>query len=103
MDIKASELVEIINACGKNGVSHFKCGEIDIGFNGFVIQTENDYPEVVEKVDKVVTTDPNFKLQEDLEVAGDEVELMMITDPAGYEELINSNQLEESETMEDSE
>ena len=68
MDIKASELIEVINACGKNGVSSFKCGEVEILFNGFVIQTENDYPKMVENVDKLVTTDPNFKLQEEIEV-----------------------------------
>lgn len=103
MEIKPSELVEIINACGKNGVSHFKSGEIDIGFNGFVIQTESDYPKVAEQVDKVVVADPNFELQERIEEESDDTELMMITDPAAYEEQLLKGQLENSETMEDSE
>ena len=33
MDIKADELVNIINACGKNGVSSVKIGEIELAFN----------------------------------------------------------------------
>ena len=91
MDIKADELVNIINACGKNGVSSVKIGEIELAFNGFVFQTESDYPVTADKVDKVVTTDPNFQNQLDLEKGLEDDEQLMLLDPAGYEEKLLSS------------
>lgn len=103
MEIKAADLIKIIDACGKNGVSNFKCGEIEIGFNGFVIQTQKDYPEMVESVKEHVVADPNFELQEKVESESLNAELLMITDPAEYEKLFLEGKLEESETMTDNE
>lgn len=101
MEMKGTDLIKVIDACGKNGVSHIKIGDVEISFNGFVIQTESDYPKVAQQVDEVVTTDPNFDLQERVEVEGNDTEMMMLNDPLGYEEAVMRNELEDSETMED--
>ena len=57
-NLKSSDLVKIIEACGKNGVSHFKAGEIEIQFNGFVKHSEKDYPTKVEPISQTVPVDP---------------------------------------------
>jgi hypothetical protein len=104
MDLKAKELVEIINACGKNGVSHIKIGEIDMKFNGFVIHTETDYPKNVAKIsDSHVPVDPNFDHQVNFENAEEEMESLMVTDPAAYEEALFALQLDDSDSNMDSE
>lgn len=101
--MKANELVKIINACAKGGVSSYKNGDVHITFNGFVIQTERDYPEMVESPERVVVKDPNFDLQTEMELDHQDMEDLMILDPAGYEEKLMNDQLQESESMEDNE
>lgn len=98
MDIDGKEIVKIIEACGKSGVSQFKCGEIEISFNGFVIQKESDYPVKMSQVEKVAITDPNFDLQTNYETDSEDMETLMITDPAAYEEKLFKDELEESNT-----
>lgn len=101
MDIDGKEIVKVIEACGKSGVSQFKCGELEISFNGFVIQKESDYPVKIDQVADSVVSDPNFGLQNDYEVDGEDMETLMITDPAAYEEKLFKNELEESQTHTD--
>lgn len=101
MNIESKELVKIIEACGKNGVSHFKAGEVEIQFNGFVKHTETDYPSKVDQVSHTVKVDPNFNLQQESEIEADDTENLMITDPAAYEESLFKDQLEDSETHTD--
>lgn len=103
MTIDSIDLVEIIEACGKNGVSHFKAGEVEIQFNGFVKHTEKDYPTKVEPVLQNVPVDPNFQLQETSEIMSDEIENLMITDPAAYEAALFKDELEDSQTHTDNE
>ena len=101
MTIESKELVKIIEACGKNGVSHFKAGEVEIQFNGFVKHDEKDYPNKVESISQNVKVDPNFELQQQSEVEADDTENLMITDPAAYEESLFKDELEPSETHTD--
>lgn len=101
MTIESKELVKIIEACGKNGVSHFKAGEVEIQFNGFVKHSEKDYPTSVEPVSQIVNVDPNFELQQNSEVEADDTENLMITDPAAYEAALFKDELEPSETHTD--
>lgn len=98
------EIVKIIEACGKNGVSHFKMGEVEINFNGFVKHTKSDYAEKVESItESEVIVDPNLQAQVNYELQQEEVENLLITDPLAYEELMmNSDNLEDSETHTDS-
>ena len=97
MELKSEELVNIINACGKNGVNCIKIGDIDIEFNGFVKVLETDYPEMVDGTEKIVMTDPNFKAQQDVEKELEDIEELLILDPAAYEERLLKGDLEESE------
>jgi hypothetical protein len=87
------DLVKIIDACGKNGVSSFKMGDVEIIFNGFVIHAESDYPD---KVDNVIK-DPNFDAQQDFEEGIQEDDLLMINDPLQYEEKLLRDELEDEE------
>lgn len=98
MELKSKELIDIINACGKNGVNHIKIGEIDIEFNGFVKVLESDYPSMVEPVDKIVNVDPNFEAQTEAEQEIEDTENLMILDPARWEEKLMKDELEESTT-----
>lgn len=100
-NLKSSDLVKIIEACGKNGVSNFKAGDIEIQFNGFVKHSEKDYPTKVEPILQNVQVDPNFGIQESSEVEANETENLVITDPLAYEEAIFKDELEESETHTD--
>lgn len=95
------DLVEIIEACGKNGVSHIKMGDVEITFNGFVIQTESDYPTKVEPVGQNIQVDPNLKIQQDYEEISDEIEHQIITDPYEYEQSLFKDELEDSDTHTD--
>lgn len=100
-NLKATDLVKIIEACGKNGVSNFKAGEVEIQFNGFVKHSEKDYPTKVEPILQNVQVDPNFELQQNSEVEADDTENLMITDPAAYEAALFKDELEPSETHTD--
>ncbi len=95
------EIEKIIEACGKNGVSSFKMGDLEIRFNGFVFQTEKDYPNTVEPITENVKVDPKFQDQHDYEVGSDEFENLMVTDPAAYEEALLKNELEDYKTHTD--
>lgn len=97
MEMKSEDLVTIINACGKNGVNSIKIGEIEIEFNGFVKVLESDYPNMVEPVDKIAVTDPNFAAQEEAEQEIEETENLMIMDPARWEEKLMKDELEDSD------
>lgn len=101
MSIESKELVKIIEACGKNGVTHFKAGDVEIQFNGFVKHSEKDYPVIVDPVTRNVNVDPNFELQQKSETEADETENLIITDPSAYEEALFGNELEPSETHTD--
>lgn len=95
------DIVKIIEACGKNGVSQIKMGDIEITFNGLVIQTEKDYPVKVGQVGNNVQVDPNLKMQEQYEMANEEDEHLLITDPAAYEESLFQNKMEDSDSHTD--
>ena len=97
MEMKASELEKIINACGKNGVSNIKIGEIEINFNGFVKVLESDYPKMVEGAEKIAVTDPNFERQQEVEKELEDIEELLILDPVAYEEKLLKNELEDQE------
>ena len=97
MEVKPTDLVKIIEACGKTGVSSFKMGEIEINFNGFVIQTESDYPKQVEGVDKITQVDPNFQNQQEFEEGLEDDAELMILHPSLYEEQLLKGNLEDNE------
>lgn len=101
MNIESKDLVKIIEACGKHGVSSFKSGEIEISFNGFVIHDEKDYASTVEPISHNVVVDPKFEEQQRYEVAQDDTENLLVTDPAKYEEQLFKDELEDSETYTD--
>lgn len=103
MDIESKDLVKIIEACGKVGVSRFKCTDIEIEFNGFVKFDEKDYPSKVESVLENVNVDPNFMNQQEYEIASDAIEDLLVTDPVAYEETLFKDELEPSETHMDEE
>ncbi len=100
--MKYNELAKIIEACGKNGVTHFKMGDIEMTFNGVVIHSEKDYSSTVENIGQDVQIDPNIKRQEEYEIASDEHEHLLVTDPLAYEEMLLKGDMEESETHMDS-
>lgn len=103
MEFKASEIVKIIDACGKSGVSSFKMGELEMVFNGFVIQTESDYPKKADQVERLVVADPNFQLQQEFELDNEESEHLIISDPLAYEEKLMNGDFQESDSMVDNE
>ena len=90
-------LVKVIDACGKNGVSQFKSGNIRIEFNGFVNHTKADYSLKVAPIGENVKVDPNFRAQESVEAAAEDTESLIITDPQAYEEGLFRNEFEDSE------
>lgn len=100
MTIESKDLVKIIETCAKSGVSHFRSGDIEIQFNGFVKHSEKDYPTKVEPIFQNVAVDPNFELQEKSEIEADDTENLMITDPAAYEEALFRDELETSDNDE---
>lgn len=97
------DLVKVIEACGKNGVSTFKFGEIEINFNGFVNCTEKDYPSRIDGVSDNIIVDPKFEDQQNYEEHGDVIENLLLTDPVAYEEALFKDELEPSETHMDGE
>tara|TARA_R110002012_G_scaffold206311_2_gene376029 strand:+ start:1191 stop:1499 length:309 start_codon:yes stop_codon:yes gene_type:complete len=97
MELKSDDLINIINACGKNGVNCIKIGEINIEFNGFVKVLESDYPDIVEPVDKIAVTDPNFIAQQEAEQEIEDTENLMIMDPVRWEEKLMKDELEDSD------
>ena len=102
--VQNKDLVKIIEACGKNGVLRFKKGDVDIVFNGFVIQNETDYAEVVPQIkENREAVDPKFVEQHRYEEQSEEMEHLLVTDPAAYEEELFKDNLEDSETHMDDE
>lgn len=97
MELKSKELVDVIDACGKNGVSQIKLGDIEITFNGFVKVLESDYPEFAAKVGNTVVADPNFQYQQDLESGYQDDEELLILDPAAYEDKLLKGELENNQ------
>lgn len=103
MTIESKDLVKIIESCGKNGVTLFKCGDIEINFIKFVKYDEKDYPKEVSPILESENVDPNFAAQEAYDEVSQDTEELMITDPARYEEQLFKGDLEPSETHTDDE
>ena len=78
----AKDICSIIEACSKAGVTHISIGDINITFNG--AKSPNNLTDVAK--------DPNNGLRSvPLEPVTDrdqELEILMITDPERYEEMV---------------
>jgi len=85
------DLVKVIEACGKHGVSYFKHGRLEIRFAGFVLQSETDYSDKVEKPQSIVV-DPKFEDEAVKEQVLEDIDDLLVTDPLAYEDYISSDE-----------
>ena len=94
------DLVKIIEACGKNGVTLFKQGDLEMHFNGFVNYNEKDYSNRVDQIRDVKSIDPKFEEQFDFDMSREEDADLILEDPAKYEEYIYKEYLEDNDNDE---
>lgn len=98
MSFSADELVRVIRACHKAGVTELKIGEILVKFgNGDTPERKTAgaaIPTVTEAELKEVQQ--HLLVEENLEHAEEQLSLMQLEDPAQYERLILERELEDS-------
>lgn len=90
MELTAKDIIKIIKAAKDSGIRKLTCGELQLNF------TQEE-----EKIECKVAIAPQFThdqiknnfLDREQEIKRDQLETMMIEDPVGYEELINSGEL----------
>jgi hypothetical protein len=90
----AQEIVEIIKACSENGVVEFTMGELNILFSKKdpILDLQPIY--VPEEVQKVADKTSSDSAEEDqIRYKQEELELMLLEDPARYEELLKSGDI----------
>lgn len=102
-ELNVKDVCEIIAACATNGVSMLKYGPLEVQFK------ESHAPSKEKKEDQpieltsqgpeneVPTMSPEVlqKIEQDMKQA--ELEQMMLTDPAQFEELISAGEIENEE------
>lgn len=85
MELTAKDIIKIIKAAKDSGIRKLTCGELQLNFA----------PEE-EKIEAPQFTPDQIKntfLDREKEIKQDLLETMMLEDPVGYEELINSGEL----------
>lgn len=85
----SKEIVQIIKACGENGVKKFKQGDLEIIFGQEESAVQKDptpvwHPSLL----KPIEVDPLFEKEQIERTREEEMENLMISDPELYEELL---------------
>jgi len=89
-----SEIAELIKVCSLNGVVEFTKGDLKILFSkvdNFVLREPVQVPEEVQV--RADATSEESALKEQVQYRQDELELMLLEDPARYEELLRSGDI----------
>jgi hypothetical protein len=92
--MKVEDIVEVIKACAENGVVEFTMGELNILFSKKdpILDLQPIY--VPEEVQKVADKTSSDSAEEDqIRYKQEELELMLLEDPARYEELLKSGDI----------
>lgn len=93
MNFSADEVIRVIEVCSRSGVQLFKSGDLEVHFRN--IHAPIIAPVYVpEEVVKVAESQAREELEkEEVEYKREELEDMLINDPARLEELIRSGDL----------
>jgi len=85
--LMSKEIVSIIKACGEHGVRVFKQGDLEIIF-GKEESVEQDLAYVDPSLLRPIEVDPRFAEEQAAINREEELENLMISDPALYEEML---------------
>lgn len=101
-ELNVKDVCEIIAACATNGVSMLKYGALEVQFKEHNPSKEKVQDQPIELTsqgpeNEVPTMSPEVlqKIEQDMKQA--ELEQMMLTDPAQFEELISAGEIENEE------
>ena len=98
-DFDVDGICRIIEVCGKSGVREFNLGKMKLLF-GNVVQAPTLEPIFIpEAIERAVESQARESLEkEEIRSKSDELEQMVIEDPARFEELLKSGDLGDEET-----
>ena len=101
-ELNVKDVCEIIASCATNGVSMLKYGTLEVHFKDRTPSKEQKEDQPIEihsqgPEKEIPTMSPEVlqKIEQDMKQA--ELEQMLVTDPAQFEELLSSGEIEHEE------
>lgn len=97
MSYDAKDLIRVLTACRKTGVTELKIGDIQVKFGaGEADRIEKEKTEVFTLTDgEFQEAEKEVNINENVVEAEDRLELLQIDDPALYERLVIERELED--------
>lgn len=102
--LNREDICSIIEVCSQNKVSELKFGDLHLSFVFHVEQSARPQAsfEAVISEDELKNEEKNYLAERELEVKRDEIDQMLIEDPAKFEELLEQGEFDADEFARDS-
>lgn len=95
--LKPSDICRIIETCKASGVSRLQLGSLHIQFSGSFPEAHDSWSEFTAKASQAGTQTDQRSKQSARKLSEEEIDQLKLTDPASYERLILSGELDSAE------